>query len=73
MNLQSRPEETAKPAVSVRPLKEADVSAAEGIMRLAFGTFLGLPDPASFMGDASYVRTRWKANPKAAFAAEVEN
>ena len=42
-------------------------------MRLAFGTFLGVPDPAAFMGDASYVRTRWKANPETAFAAEINN
>ncbi len=42
-------------------------------MRLAFGTFLGLSDPASFAGDASYVRTRWRANPNAAFAAEINS
>ncbi len=41
-------------------------------MRLAFGTFLGLPDPMAFMGDASYVRTRWRTDPAAAFAAEVD-
>lgn len=38
-------------------------------MRLAFGTFLGLPDPATAMGDADCVRTRWHANPAAAFGA----
>jgi GNAT superfamily N-acetyltransferase len=41
-------------------------------MRLAFGTFLGLPDPMMFMGDAAYVRTRWAAAPDAAFGAEVD-
>ncbi len=40
-------------------------------MRLAFGTFIGLPEPMSFMGDAAYIRNRWLANPDAAFAAEV--
>jgi hypothetical protein len=40
-------------------------------MRLAFGTFLGMPEPTSFMGDASYVRARWRADPTAAFGAEV--
>ena len=59
--------------ISVRPLQESDLSVADHIMRLAFGTFVGLPDPASFMGDAGYVRTRWKANPNAAFAAEINN
>ena len=73
MNLQSRPVETGKRDISVRPLQESDLSTADHIMRVAFGTFLGLPDPASFMGDASYVRTRWKANPDAAFAAEINN
>jgi hypothetical protein len=42
MNLQSRPEGTTKRAVSVRSLKEADLSAADRVMRLACGTFLGL-------------------------------
>ncbi len=40
-------------------------------MRLAFGTFLGMPDPSKFMGDADYARTRWLADPSAAFAAEL--
>jgi len=58
--------------VTVRPLQENELDTADGIMRLAFGTFIGLPDPMSFMGDADYVRTRWRANPQAAFAAEVD-
>ena len=47
----------------VRPLQESELPAADHIMRLAFGTFLCLPEPTSFMGDAGYVHTRWKANP----------
>jgi len=62
----------AKLDVAVRPLLESDIDAADRIMRLAFGTFLGLPDPTQFMGDADYVRTRWRANPDAAFAAEID-
>lgn len=57
--------------ISVRPLREDDIAAADHIMRLAFGTFLGIPEPASFMGDASYVPTRWRSNPAAAFGAEA--
>jgi GNAT superfamily N-acetyltransferase len=57
--------------VTIRPLEEADLGEADRIMRLAFGTFLGLPDPGSFMGDADYVRTRWAADPTCALAAEV--
>jgi len=55
----------------VRPLQESELPAADHIMRLAFGTFLCLSEPTSFMGDAGYVHIRWKANPDAAFAAEV--
>jgi hypothetical protein len=41
-------------------------------MRLAFGTFIGLPEPMSFMGDAAYIRNRWLARREAAFAAAVD-
>src|SRR4051794_24416679 len=58
--------------VTVRALEEADLADADRIMRLAFGTFLGLPDPAAFMGDADYVRSRWGADPASALAAEVD-
>jgi GNAT superfamily N-acetyltransferase len=71
MNPQSRLEETAKGDISVRLLQESDLSTADHIMRLAFGTFLGLPEPTAFLGDAGYVRTRWRADPSAAFGAEI--
>jgi GNAT superfamily N-acetyltransferase len=58
--------------VSVRPLMEGDLDTADRIYRMAFGTLLGLADPMTFGGDASYVRTRWFAHPIAAFAAEVD-
>jgi len=66
------PGERAKGDIFVRPLRKSDLAAADHIMRLAFGTFLGLPDPASFMGDAGYVWTRWKADAAAAFAVEID-
>jgi GNAT superfamily N-acetyltransferase len=66
------PEKTDK-KISVRQLRENELAAADHIMRVAFGTFVGLTDPASFMGDAGYVRTRWKADPTSAFAAEVDS
>jgi GNAT superfamily N-acetyltransferase len=58
--------------VLVRPLQEKDLPAADRVMRLAFGTFLGLPEPMSFTGDAAYVHSRWRADPSAAFAAEAD-
>ena len=61
----------SNPGTLVRPLQESELPAADHIMRLAFGTFLCLPEPTSFLGDANFVHTRWKANPDAAFGAEV--
>ena len=55
--------------VIVRPMVEADLDAADRVMRLAFGTFLGMPEPLQFMGDADFARTRWRADPSAAFCA----
>lgn len=55
----------------VRPLLESDLDAAEHIFRLAFGTFLRLPDPLQFAGDADPIRTRWKTDPSCAFGAEA--
>jgi GNAT superfamily N-acetyltransferase len=57
-------------AVSVRPMREADLDRADEIVRVAFGTFLGVPDP---FGTADYVRTRFAADPHAAFAATVDD
>jgi GNAT superfamily N-acetyltransferase len=58
--------------VSVSPLGAADLDRADEIFRVAFGTFLGAPEPKTFFGTADYVRTRWAADPQAAFAATVE-
>lgn len=57
--------------VRVRPLVEADLAAADRVLRLAFGTFLGLPEPERCFGDVDFVRTRWRADPAAAFASEL--
>jgi len=55
--------------ITIRALEEPDLPEADRIFRLAFGTFRGLPDPMSFMGDADLVHTRWRANPQAALGA----
>jgi len=57
--------------VSIRPLEERDLDQADRIYRLAFGTFLGLPNPDTFAGDSDLIRTRWLADPTAALAGEV--
>ena len=60
-----------QPEITIRLLREKDLPAADRIIRLAFGTFLGLPDPSKFMGDADYARTRWLADPLSALGAEM--
>ena len=37
--------------IKVGLLKKSEVAEAGRIVRLAFGTFLGVPDPLDFMGD----------------------
>jgi predicted N-acetyltransferase YhbS len=39
---------------------------------VAFGTFIGLPNPVTFAGDSGALRTRWKADPTRVFAAAVD-
>jgi GNAT superfamily N-acetyltransferase len=56
--------------ITIRPLRESDLPEADRIYRLAFGTFIGLPDPMRFAGDADYVKTRWLADPASALGAE---
>ena len=58
--------------VTVRPLLANDLDVADRVMRLAFGTIRGLPDPGAAFGDAQYVRPRFLAAPDCAWAAEVD-
>jgi hypothetical protein len=58
--------------VLIRPLAERDLDEADRIASVAFGTFLRVPEPEKFFGDADFIRTRWRANPAAALAAEVD-
>src|SRR5688572_16051885 len=58
--------------LSIRPLRRSDLAAAEHVWRLAFGTFLGLPDPQAFRPGARVIATRWAADPEAVFAAELD-
>jgi GNAT superfamily N-acetyltransferase len=58
--------------ITVRPLEERDLPEADRIFRLAFGTFVGLPDPMTFLGDADLVFSRWRAAPADAIAADVD-
>jgi hypothetical protein len=55
---------TATTEVSVRPLRLDDIPAADHIFRLAFGTYLGLPEPESFAGDPRLCRHAAACGPK---------
>lgn len=57
--------------ISIVALQQSHLLEADRIMKLAFGTFLNLPEPASFLGDADYVKTRWQSDRDAAFGATV--
>jgi hypothetical protein len=57
--------------VRVRPLAAEDLDEADRICPVAFGTFLGVPEPEKTFGDADMVRTRWRADPGAALAADA--
>jgi predicted N-acetyltransferase YhbS len=58
--------------LTVRPLAEADIAEAQRIIRVAFGTFLGAPDPETFWSDLDYARGRFGAEHVASFAAEED-
>lgn len=59
-------------STTIRPMRETDFAEADRIFRVAFGTFLGLPDPTRFGGDTDYVRTRFRLDAAGAFAAECD-
>jgi GNAT superfamily N-acetyltransferase len=54
----------------IRPLAAGDLREAQRIVRVAFGTFLGAPDPNNFWTDFDYVYGRFGAEHTAAFAAD---
>jgi len=47
--------------VKVGPLTESELKEADRIVRLAFGTFLGAPNPSEFMGDRNFMTPRWRS------------
>lgn len=56
--------------VTVRGMEEGDLAAADHVFRVAFGTFLRMPEPERFGGDLEFHRPRFRADPNAAFIAE---
>lgn len=64
--------QSTKPVPSIRLMLEDDLAVTDRIFRVAFGTFLGLPEPETFAGDRELARGRWTADPTAAFVAELD-
>lgn len=58
--------------VSVRPMRESDLAEADSIFRLAFATFLGLPDPETFSEGRELFASRWRVAPEAVLAADLD-
>jgi predicted N-acetyltransferase YhbS len=58
---------------TIRPMRQADLDAADRVYRIAFGTRFRLPDPSQFRGDAQAVRTRWTTDAATAFVAEIND
>lgn len=49
-------------SIKISSLKESDLVEADRILRIAFGTFLGAPNPAEFMGDRNFMAPRWRSS-----------
>jgi GNAT superfamily N-acetyltransferase len=64
--------DSARPQPVIAPLGEPDLREAARIVRVAFGTFLGAPDPETFWADRDYVYGRWHAPHVAAFGATLD-
>jgi GNAT superfamily N-acetyltransferase len=47
--------------IKIGLLKESELQEADRILRLAFGTFLGVPNPTDFMGDRNFMTPRWRS------------
>ena len=63
---------TKDEAVRISALRENEVEEAVRIVRLAFGIFLGLPDPMQFMGDRDLMTPRWRARNTKVLAARID-
>ena len=51
----------SNPPITVVPLAQADLREASELVRLAFATFIEVPEPGEFWNDRDYVHNRWNA------------
>ena len=52
----------ASSIIKTGPLKKSEVEEADRIVRLAFGTFLGVPNPLEFMAGRSFMTPRFRSS-----------
>jgi GNAT superfamily N-acetyltransferase len=58
--------------VQIGQLRETELEDARRIVCLAFGTFLGIPNPLEFMGDRDLVSPRWRSRNTKVLAARED-
>ena len=58
--------------VLVRQLRAEEIDEAETIVRLAFGTFLQIPDLLQNPDESELIPHRWRRNPQDVLAAELD-
>lgn len=59
-------------SIQVGPLRESELGEAGRIVRMAFGTFLGLSNPLEFMGDRDFLTPRWRSRNTVVLAARED-
>src|ERR1700760_3747879 len=59
--------------ILTRPMRESDLAEADSIFRLAFGTFIGLPDPTTFAEGRDYIHQRFHGLPSGTIVAELDD
>jgi GNAT superfamily N-acetyltransferase len=63
---------TQNAEIRIRALEESELPEANRILRMAFGAFLKVEDPAALFPGRDLVSTRWRADRSSAIAAEHE-
>ena len=58
--------------ISIHVMERTELEEPRRIFRVAFGTFIGVPEPQTFWADREYVFTRWQSDPQAALVAQVD-
>jgi GNAT superfamily N-acetyltransferase len=52
---------TKNQSIRIGLLKKSELQEADRIVRMAFGTFLGVPNPLEFMGDRTFMTPRFRS------------